>query len=161
MRGQSSPLFMKGKMNIGEKIEHKVNEILGTDTDLFLVDVSLKGHRGNQKLIVTLDGEKGINIDQCAEVSRKLGRVIEEENIIDGKYLMEVSSAGMGVPIKIPRQYKRFIGRTLSITLKSGEKFSGILKNYSEEGLEVEINQEKVFYNFKDIQKSIVEVSFK
>ncbi|MFT6882250.1 MAG: ribosome maturation factor RimP, partial [Marinoscillum sp.] len=61
------------------KIEVMVSEIIADDADLFLVKVVLKGNVGNQKLIILLDGDSGVNIDQCSKVSRKLAAMLEEK----------------------------------------------------------------------------------
>lgn len=126
-----------------------------------MVDVTLKGHAGNQRLTVTLDGDKGVQIDQCVEVSRKLGSQLEEMNLIDGKYTLEVTSAGLGEPLKMVRQYQKNIGRNLEVRLIEGGDISGKLVEVNEDGIVLEAKDEKRELNFKEIDKSTVAVSFK
>lgn len=126
-----------------------------------MVNTSLKGQGGSQKLVVTLDGDRGVMIDQCASISRQLGNKIEELDLIEGKYNLEVSSAGMGSPLKLPRQYKKNQGRTLNVKLISGEEYNGKLGSSDDDGFSLETENGIVNLNFKDIDKSIVEVSFK
>lgn len=138
-----------------------VEELIREQRDLFVVDVTLKGHQGNQRLEVSLDGDSGVNIDQCAEVSRRLGHQIEESNMIDGKYILEVSSAGMGRPLKVMRQFKKNQGRELEVALKNGETVTGGLIDSNDEGLKLLIDDKEEEIAFIDIDKSRVLVSFK
>ena len=126
-----------------------------------MVDVTLKGNEGNQKLTVTLDGDKGVQIDKCVEVSRKLGNWIEEKDLIPGKYNLEVTSAGMGVPLKIARQYKKNEGRQVEVTLTGGEKVTGKLVGSTDNDLTIAVEEKEQTIEFKEIEKTIVVVSFK
>lgn len=102
------------------KIKNYVDDILTDESDLFLVGLSLKGNAGNRKLGIFLDGDDGISIDQCSSVSRQLASRLEEEDLIDGKYVLEVSSAGIDQPLTMLRQYKKNIGRSLKVQLEDG-----------------------------------------
>jgi ribosome maturation factor RimP len=148
-------------LRLEEKIANKVTELIADDASLFLVEVNLRGAGSSQKLTVTLDGDKGVQIDRCALVSRKLGNWIEEENLIDAAYNLEVSSAGMGLPLKIARQYKKNEGRQVEVTLSNGEKVKGKLAGSSEQGLTLEVKEGMQELAFKEIEKTIVVVSFK
>lgn len=148
-------------MRLEEKIKNWVTEYIAEDAELFLVDVTLKGNEGNEKLTITLDGDKGVQIDKCVEVSRKLGHWIEEEDLIPGKYNLEVSSAGMGVPLKIARQYKKNVGREVQVTLTDGEKIVGKLVGSNENELTLAVEEKEQAIEFKKIEKTIVVVSFK
>jgi ribosome maturation factor RimP len=148
-------------LRLEEKIKKWVADYIAENESLFLVDVSLKGSVGSQKLTVTLDGDKGVQIDVCVEVSRKLGHWIEEEDLIPGKYNLEVTSAGMGVPLKIARQYKKNEGRQVQVTLNGGEKKEGKLAGSNEEGLTLIVDEKEETIAFKEIEKTIVVVSFK
>jgi len=156
-------------MVAGRKIEEEVHqiveEIISEDASLFIVKVILKGNHGNQKLIVLLDGDEGITIDMCSKVSRGLSAVLEEKDLIDGKYFLEVSSAGLDFPLQSIRQYQKNIGRSLKVDLEDGTSVSGELKEVSEEKvvLEEELKKEVLTHEvaFSDIKKSMVLVSFK
>ena len=148
-------------MKIEETIQGIVEELIADREDLFVVEVALKGNKGNQRLMVFLDGDKGVQIDKCAEVSRKLGHEIEERNLIDNKYILEVSSAGMGKPLKVSRQFVKNKGRELEVTLKNGEIKTGILDSSDEKYLTLKNEEKKETIPFEEIEKSIVLVSFK
>ena len=156
-------------MGVGKKIEeevqHMVEGIIAGDPSLFLVNVILKGNSGNQKLIVLLDGDEGITIDQCSQVSRELSGLLEETDLIDGKYFLEVSSAGLDFPLQSIRQYYKNVGRSLKIDLADGSQVSGELKTVEDDKivLEEKVKKEVITHeiNLSDIKKSMVLVSFK
>lgn len=152
-------------MDVENKVTVKVEEILSDESSLFLVKVLVKGHVGNQKLIILLDGDEGVNIDQCSKVSRGLSEWLEEEDLIAGKYLLEVSSAGLDHPIESVRQYKKNVGRSLSVKLSDGSKLEGKLIEASDELILLEESSKKETKQHEikldQIEKSMVLVSFK
>ena len=77
----------------------------------FLVD--LKVSSGATKISVAVDTEEGILIDACGKISRKLGDYIEEEELIEGAYILEVSSPGLDQPLLRIEQYKKNIEENL------------------------------------------------
>lgn len=91
--------------------------------DHFLVEIIENG----KKLEIYLDSDTAITFDICKKVSRFLEEYLDEQGIMGDDYILEVSSAGVGKPLKFPRQFKKNIGRKIQITTKSGEKHVGIL----------------------------------
>ncbi len=148
-----------------DTIKQKVEDLISDDDSLYMVDVILKGNKGGQKLIVLIDGDNGLDIDKCAEISRKLGLQIEEENLIDSSYTLEVSSPGLDMPLKLERQYQKNIGRNLKIENKEGQQEKGKLLEVRKEGISIEIQKGKKKevkeIEFKEINRTFVEVSFK
>lgn len=146
-------------------VREHVESILASDPTLFVVEVSLKGSSGNQKLSIFLDGDSGISIDACVNVSRALSGILEEQNLIDGKYYLEVSSSGVDQPLKFARQYKRNIGRQVKVKTLEGQKTEGELKEVSETGFKILKKEKKeeqlIEFNFDQIESTKVLVSFK
>lgn len=101
---------------ITEKIEYR--------EDLFIVSVKM---RPNKILEILLDGDNGVNIDDCAQVSRHVGFHLEEENVIDNAYRLEVSSPGIDANFVNIRQYQKNIGRTVQVKLNDNTKMEGTL----------------------------------
>ncbi|MCG8476102.1 MAG: ribosome maturation factor RimP [Cytophagales bacterium] len=93
-----------------------------SDESHFVVDVKIGSGGPKRKLSVLLDGDQGIDIDTCAKVSRAIGHALEEDEIIDGAYTLEVSSPGIDYPFVNRRQYRKNIGRTVKVTLTDKEK---------------------------------------
>jgi ribosome maturation factor RimP len=170
-RGLESPFsFFPTDMELEQKIADKVNELLEDDSH-FLVEVSLSSNRIGTKLLILLDGDEGISIESCARVSRKVGRWIEEEELIENSYQLEVSSPGLDKPLQSLRQYKKNIGRMVKMTDPTDITRKGLLMDVSEEGIRIEeeVKQEgkkktvkqEVFIPFVEIKKCTVLVSFK
>lgn len=136
-------------------------EILKDEPDLFVVDVTLKGNVGNQRLLIELDGDDGISIDRCGKVSRQLGSYLEEKDLIPGKFILEVSSPGADKPLMDPRQYKKHIGRELSVEKKEGEIVKGMLRAVDKDTISIEHSDTALTLAFEDIEKTNVLISFK
>ncbi|HEY9166907.1 MAG TPA: hypothetical protein VIS48_12185 [Candidatus Kryptonia bacterium] len=88
----------------------------------FLVDLSLKGEGRRQLVEVFCETERGITIDECAEISRKILPLIDGSNILGESFRLEVSSPGVGSVLKDRRQFKRNLGRLFSVKYREGEE---------------------------------------
>lgn len=143
-------------------IKDWVSEML--DSTLFVVDVTLTGPKSYQKLRVFLDGDKGVTIDQCAEISRKLAKRLDEEDLIKDAYQLEVSSAGIDQPLQLLRQYHKNVGRMVKVFKTDGKEVKGTLISVNEQGIAMEIKNKKVTEMstilFQDIQHTKVLVTF-
>lgn len=116
-----------------QHIEKRVIELIGEKIadreDLFIVSVKM---RPNKILEILLDGDNGVNIDDCAQVSRHVGFHLEEENVIDDAYRLEVSSPGIDANFVNIRQYQKNIGRTVQVKLNDNTKIEGTLLTVDE-----------------------------
>ena len=128
-------------MDIEKRVTELVEEKIADRPDLFLVDVKM---HSNGKLIILVDGDKGIGIADCAAISRHVGFHLEEENVLDTAYNLEVSSPGIDAPLVLPRQYVKNVGRTLAIKMADGRKKEGKLTGMAEDAVIIEeINKQK------------------
>jgi ribosome maturation factor RimP len=124
-------------MNIEKKVTALVEEKIAEleRPDLFLVDVKM---HANGKLIILLDGDKGIGIADCAAISRYVGFKLEEENVLETAYNLEVSSPGVETPLTLMRQYTKNIGRELGLKIEDGTKREGKLTGLTEDAIIIE-----------------------
>ena len=130
-RGDESPLSYFLDMDF-EKIKNKIEEWLQPwleEKDLFLVDIKFPAGR---KIEVYVDSDEGIHIDECAAISRFLENKLDGSGLVPDNYILEVSSPGMTNPLKLPRQYKRRVGRVLEIVKSNGEQLAGKLISVSD-----------------------------
>jgi len=118
---------------VKELVDEKIAEI--ARPDLFWVDIKM---HSNGKLIILLDGDKGVGISDCVAISRYVGFKLEEENVLDTAYNLEVSSPGIDTPLTLPRQYVKNIGRRLAIKMADGTKREGKLSGLTEDAILVE-----------------------
>ncbi|MBX2840912.1 MAG: ribosome maturation factor RimP [Flammeovirgaceae bacterium] len=155
------------------KIEKLIREIVESvlpDTSLFIVEIEISGV-DKKKINVIIDGDNGVGIDKCVRVNRKLGNYLEENEVMEEAYILDVSSPGIGQPLKMLRQYKSNIGRKLEFQLKDGKVVVGKLEEVSEDQvlIEQEIAEKKkkvklvkgVELKFENIKEAKVLVSFK
>lgn len=155
-------------MDLREEILVIANELLDDEAH-FIVDVKVSTTKGPRKISVLLDGEQGINIDDCVKLSRALGEVIEERDLVDAAYTLEVSSPGVDHPLTTPRQYKKNIGRVVKVTMTDGKTYKGELKEFNDTSLLIKETKGKgkkkeikeVEIPLSDIKKTIVQISFK
>jgi ribosome maturation factor RimP len=138
------------------------------DKSFFVVSVSLTGSKGRRRLELLADGDHGIDIDVCSKLSRELSDWLDNNNLIDGPYILEVGSPGTDYPIVSLRQYKKNIGRLLKVEKNDNTEIKGKLFEVDETGITVEIQSNnkkaesvKELIGFNQIRKSTVIVSFK
>ena len=119
---------------------------LAEEKGLFLVDVELKTGSGNE-LWIYLDGEdRGVNLDECADISRELGFLIDAHELIPNKYRLNVSSPGLSRPLSDLRQYKKNVGRLIKVRYSGAEKtekVTGKLDRVIDEQLLVQVEEGK------------------
>lgn len=113
------------------KIIEIVDEHLA-NTELFLVDVKVSGRN---KIMVFLDGDKGVPISSCVEVSRYIESVLDRD-VQD--FELEVSSVGVDTPLSSPRQFKKNVGRDITYMDAEGKKVRAKLLDAGESEITVE-----------------------
>lgn len=122
-------------MNIEKRVKALVEENIADKPNLFLVDVKM---HSNGKLVILVDGDNGIGIDECVAISRHVGFHLEEENVIEKAYNLEVSSPGVDAPLTFLRQYVKNVGRNLAIKMADGTKREGKLSALAEDAIIIE-----------------------
>ena len=124
---------MNIEKRVAELVEEKIAEI--ERPDLFLVSINLQS---NGSLIILVDGDNGIGIAECVQISRYVGFKLEEEDVIKTAYNLEVSSPGIDTPLTMPRQYTKNIGRNLALKMADGTKREGKLNGITEDAIVIE-----------------------
>ena len=111
-----------------------------------LVDVEYVKEGGTWYLRTYIDKEGGISIDDCEKVSRRLSDILDEKDYIDDTYIMEVSSPGLGRPLKKEKDFKRSLGKEVDIRtyrmIDKQKEFTGILKDYDKDTVTIELENE-------------------
>lgn len=145
-----------------------MTELLLKSDSHFVVDVVVSLRSNPKKLLVILDGDQGITIDDCAEVSRLLSGRLDETNLIDGAFMLEISTPGLDQPLKTKRQYLKNVGRKVKVKTKS-KTVEGKLSAVQENNIEVleqtgsgkKKEERAIEILFDEIEKTFVLVSFK
>ena len=100
-------------MTFKEKVNTLLDEVLLEKPSVFLINLTITDAF---KIIVTLDGDNGLELQDCIDVSRAIENNLDRE---EQDFSLEVASVGVGSPLKMVRQYKKNVGRTLIVKLES------------------------------------------
>ena len=136
-------------MSKREIYEQKTEEILNPimeELGFELVDVEYVKEGSSWYLRAYIDKPGGININDCETVSRRLSDILDEKDFIDDAYIMEVSSPGLGRPLKKEKDFKRSLGMEVDIRtyrmIDRQKEFTGILTAYDEKTVTIELEDE-------------------
>ena len=145
-------------MSRREEYEKRAEELLAPIVELNgfeLVDVEYVKEAGTWYLRAYIDKEGGIAVDDCEVISRQLGDWLDKEDFIDDSYILEVSSPGLGRPLKKERDFERSLGEEVEIrlykALNKQKEFTGILKAYDKETVTIETAEGELVFNRSDI----------
>ncbi len=161
------PLFIK-VMTFKEKVLGLLNDALAERQDLFLVNLLIND---SFKISIDLDGDNGINLQDCIDISRVIENNLDREQ---QDFSLEVASAGLSSPLKFVRQYKKNIGRTIRVKTTSSEEIEATLLAADDEKITLEWQarepkkigkgketvDKKADILYVDIKEAIVIVSF-
>ena len=125
------PLFIK-VMTFKEKVLGLLNDALAERQDLFLVNLFIND---SFKISIDLDGDNGINLQDCIDISRVIENNLDRE---EQDFSLEVASAGLSSPLKFVRQYKKNIGRTIRVKTTSSEEIEATLLAADDEKITLE-----------------------
>jgi ribosome maturation factor RimP len=104
-----------------EKLENLIRPLV-EEENLELVDLDFSEAGPASILRVYVDKAGGVTVDQCADLSRKIGDFLDTEDLMPGRYTLQVSSPGLDRPLILRSDFKRKIGEKVKILLKEGEQ---------------------------------------
>jgi len=155
-------------MDLSAKVRELAQSCL-IDESQFLIEVKLSTFAGPRRVLVILDGDKGVTIDACTKVSRALSNALDELGLFDDNYTLEVTTAGLDHPLKLKRQYYKNVGRGFKVHTKDKALVQGkltevddnriVLQQEVKEGKKIEVKTIEI--PFEQIEKAFVMVSFK
>jgi len=140
----------------------KFEEVIKLQSFL-LIDLVFRGDNKKAIIEVFIDGEKGVSTDDCANLSLLLNSLIEEENLIESSYRLDVSSPGIERPLKFLAQYPKHVNRKFDVTFTEGQEtisLKGKLVKVEGEILIFSDGKKEREINFSKIQKANVLISF-
>jgi ribosome maturation factor RimP len=133
-----------------EKIA-SLGERAALGTGIEIADIQVRG-AGNARLVrVYIDKPQGVTHGDCELVSEKLGKLLDEEDVIsDGSYTLEVSSPGIERKLSKPRDFERVVGRKIWLAFErpgeSRTSLEGTLANFANGTLELEVASDKTIH---------------
>jgi ribosome maturation factor RimP len=147
---------------IKENIVRISNEI-AEKLNFFVIDITFRGDNRKKIIEVFVDAEKNIDADNLAEISRQINSIIEEQDIIQQAYRLDVSTPGVDRPLKFLKQFPKHINRNFEVTYKTGAEtktITGKLLSVEREGLTFLSDKKEVLIEFKNITTAKVIISF-
>lgn len=132
-------------MSRREEYEQKAEELITPIVEangFELVDVEYVKEGGTWYLRAYIDKEGGITVDDCEVISRVLSDWLDKEDFIEDSYILEVSSPGLGRPLKKDKDFERSLGEQVEIRLYKArnkqKEFEGVLKSYDKDTVTIE-----------------------
>jgi len=167
MRHAKRASFYKN-MTFKNKVQEVLDAALVERKELFLIDLSINDAN---KISIVLDGDLGINLQDCIDISRAVENNLDRE---EQDFSLEVASAGISSPLKLVRQYKKNIGRTLKVKTNSLEEIEAQLTMANDEKITIEWQarepkkigkgketvDKKLELSYENIKEAIVIISF-
>ena len=131
------------KKDVCEKRTEELLEPLMQEFGFELVDVEYVKEGGSWYLRAYIDKPGGITINDCEAVSRRLSDLLDEEDYIEESYTLEVSSPGLGRPLRKDKDLQRSIGEEVDVKLFApvdhSKEFTGLLKAFDKESITIEL----------------------
>ena len=160
------PLFI-ATMTFKEQVKQLLDAGLAEKPSVFLTDFTITDAN---KIIITLDGDNGVQLQDCMDISRAIEHNLDREEIDFG---LEVASVGVGTPLKMTRQYINNVGRTLIVKV-GDETIEALLTAANEENITLswearepkkigkgkETVQKNEQISYTNIKEAIVTVTF-
>ncbi|WP_333693126.1 ribosome assembly cofactor RimP [Flavobacterium sp.] len=151
--------------------KNKVTELLQSALDqkpnLFLIDFTITE---SNKITIVLDGDNGVTLQDCMDVSRAIEHNIDRDEFDFG---LDVASAGVSTPLKLVRQYKKNVGRNLKVNTAS-DVYEAQLVNADDEKITLswtarepkkvgkgkETVQKEIEIPYSEIKQAVVTITF-
>ena len=148
--------------------ECELEAALAEREHLFLIDLSI--NEAN-KISIVLDGDFGVNLQDCIDISRAVENKLDRE---EQDFSLEVASAGVSSPLKLVRQFKKNIGRTLKVKTIASEEVEAKLTAADDEKITLEWKarepkkigkgketvEKKINLPYESIKEAVVIISF-
>jgi ribosome maturation factor RimP len=155
-------------MAFTNKVNQVTEAVLESRKDLFLIDLKIDS---SNKIIIILDGDNGVNLQDCIEVSRAVEAELDRE---EQDFSIEVASAGVSSPLKLVRQFKKNLSRNLKVTKTDKEVIEAQLTGVSDENITLEWKarepkkigkgketvEKKLVLSYSEIKEATVIISF-
>ncbi len=149
-----------------EQYEKRTEELLQPLMEEYhfeLVDVEYVKEGSSWYLRAYIDKDGGITVDDCEIVSRRMSELLDKYDYVEDSYIFEVSSPGLGRPLKKEKDYVRSMGKELEIrtyrAINKEKEFYGILKAYDADTVTIE-TEEKRELTFAKTDIALIRLAF-
>lgn len=145
------------KESLIEKIVELATPLL-KESEVDLIDLTVKRTKGLTTVQMLADKPRGgITLEECSQLNKKIGSILERENLIDERYVLEVCSPGLDRPLKTPKDFLRVIGWEVRIFLimpfADKMEYAGIVKSIDDEKLKIKVDEREMSIPFEMIHR--------
>jgi len=128
--------------------------------DVEAVELTPAGKR--RVLRVAVDKDGGVTLDDVADVTREISRIIDEESDVMGEhpYTLEVTSRGVDRPLTLPRHWRRNADRLVKVTLADDESVTGRIVTSTDESVTLDVDGTPREIPYAEITKALVQIEF-
>ena len=142
---------------LAEKLTGPIGDL---GLDLEAVDLSSAGRR--RILRVAIDKDGGVTMDDIADATREVSRVLDETDLMGTQaYTLEVSSPGVDRPLTLPRHWRRNVGRLVKVSLGEGEPLNGRITRSDEGGAVLDVEGTERRLEYAEVKKARIQIEFK
>ncbi len=151
-------------MDVAAHAEGLLRDMVEVD-GVELVHVEYQPEGSPTVLRIYIDKPGGVGLQDCERVSRQASALLDEEDLILRRYVLEVSSPGIERPLFKEADYRRFVGKEIRLitteTIEDRRKFTGLIRTFSEGILNLEFDGETYQIPFSKIRKANLVHQFK
>jgi ribosome maturation factor RimP len=128
--------------------------------DLEAVDLTSAGKR--RVLRVAIDKDGGVTMDDIADATREVSRVLDETDLMGAQaYTLEVSSPGVDRPLTLPRHWRRNTGRLVKVVLREGDPLTGRITSTDDDGVVLDVEGTQRRLEYAEVKKAKIQIEFK
>ena len=145
-------------MSKRETYETRTEELITPILDRMnfeLVDVEYVKEGGTWYLRAYIDKEGGITVNDCEAVAREMNEILDREDFVEDSYVFEVSSPGLGRPLKKEKDFQRNLGEEVEVrtfrAIEGQKEFTGVLKAYDKESVTIKLEETEMKFARTDI----------
>jgi ribosome maturation factor RimP len=145
---------------IRDRIEDELDDPLrALGLDIEAVDITPAGKRRILRVAVDKDG--GVTLDEVAEATREVNRVLDESDVMgEQPYTLEVTSRGVDRPLTLERHWRRNASRLVKVTFTDGESVTGRILEAAAESVALDVDGARREVAYAEVKKALVQVEF-
>jgi len=144
-------------MDVARHLEDLFRQVV-VEEKLELVHVEYQPKASPPVLRIYIDKPGGVSHQDCQRVSRQIGEILEEDDLIDSGYMLEVSSPGIERPLFKEEDYQRFVGKEIQLftieKIDDRKKFQGLIQGFSQGILDLDLDGETCRIPFEKIRRA-------
>ncbi len=142
-----------------EQLEKIIGPIC-RENNIYLVELKIKGSTRKPVYQVFVETDQGITLNQCEQLSREIQDALDMDEHLSNDYRLDVSSPGIDRNLVYDFDFRKNIGKKLKVVLSSGKRYKGILAGFDENTLEMEIDNETIHLDRKDIDQAKAQIQW-